>query len=131
MNNIFINSEDQSLIVFKIWKSLSYKVRVSIGLACILTGFGIQYSTLAILPGVVPIFAGNLLLLPRGYTRRCNLGVFNPSAEWEKVKKNKLDELLQFERKVKRWDRSLIDISNPLGFIFFLIPGIDTSNRLL
>lgn len=125
MANIFLNSSNQGIIAFKIWKSLVYKTRLLISFCFIITGLVIQYLSFDILPGVILIFLGNLLLLPSGYTNRVNLGLFNPQFDWEKVEKRKLDEWLTLDRRIRKWDRSTIDVSNALGgFVFFILLGI-------
>ena len=121
MNQTAVNSGNQGIVVFKIWKSLRYHIRLLISLCFILAGFIIQYFSYDILPGVVFIFLGNLLLLPSGYTNRVDLGLFDPKTDWEKIGKHKLDELLTLDRKIRRWDLSTIDISNALGGIIFFI----------
>ncbi|MCU0286856.1 MAG: hypothetical protein MUF15_10705 [Acidobacteria bacterium] len=119
---IFLNPNEQGLVVFKIWKSLHYKNRLLISTALILGGFFIQYFMFALFPGVLLLLAGNLLLLPAGITHLKDIGVFNAESGWEKVEKHKLDEYLDLDRKIKKWDRSTIDISNGLGgFIFVLL----------
>jgi len=122
MAHTSIDTSEQGIVVFKIWKSLRYNTRLLISLCIILAGFIIQYFSYQILPGVVFIFLGNLLLLPSGYTNKVNLGLFDPKTDWERIEKHKLDELLTLDRKIRKWDRSTIDVSNGLGgFIFFVL----------
>ena len=109
------------MVVFKVWKSLVYTKRLIISITAILAGFILQYATFAVFPGILLIFLGNLLLLPSGYTNKINLGLFDPDTDWEKVEKHKIDELLEFDRKVRKWDLSSIDISNGLGGCIFVI----------
>ena len=97
MAHVLLNSSDQGIVEFKIWKSLMYKIRLLISICFILVGFIIQYLSYKILPGIVIILLGNLLLLPSGYTNRVNLGQFDPLSDWEKAEKRKLDELLSLD----------------------------------
>lgn len=113
---------NRQTIVFLVWKSLGYPYRIVLSLTIILGGFVMQYIHFDVLPGIILLFTGMLLLLPRGYDNRLNLGKYDPGAEWEEVGRHKLEEFLQFEKKVKRWDRSFFDISNSLGcFGFFIL----------
>ncbi len=122
MVSIFLNPDEQGLVVFKIWKSLQYQTRLAISIPFILAGFIIQYLSFAIFPGAILILAGNLLLLPKGITNLKNLGIFDPESDWEKVEAHKLDEYLALDRKIRKWDLSSIDITNALGgIIFFLL----------
>lgn len=124
MKDDSLSGNPQGLVVFNIWKSLHYSTRLIIGLGLISAGFLIQYFTLKLFPGIIVVAVGNLLLLPKGYDNRVNLGKFHPHAEWEPVKVEKLGEFLKFQRKVKKWDISSMDISNPLGVFTFLGVGL-------
>jgi hypothetical protein len=121
MTHVLPGSNKQGIVVFKVCKSLHYNTRLLISFGLIIVGFILQYGLYTILPGIVFIFLGNLFLLPSGYTNRVNLGQFDPETDWERVDKHKLDELLDLDRKIRRWDLSTIDISNTLGGIIFLI----------
>ena len=121
MAHVLLDSSEQGIVVFKLWKSLRYSTRLFISFGIIMMGFILQYALYTLLPGIVFIFLGNLLLLPSGYTNRINLGKFDPETDWERVEKYKLDELLNLDRKIRRWDRSSIDVSNALGGIVFFI----------
>ncbi|MDQ1350826.1 MAG: hypothetical protein QG657_1128 [Acidobacteriota bacterium] len=122
MAALFLNPEEQGLVVFKIWKSLQYQTRLAISILLILAGFVVQYLLFAIFPGAILILAGNLLLLPKGITNLDNLGIFDPESNWEKVEAQKLDEYLALDRKIRKWDFSSIDVTNALGgLIFFLL----------
>jgi len=130
MAHIFLDTSEQGMVVFKIWKSLAYKTRLLISIVFILSGLILQYISFNILPGIILVFMGNLFLLPSGYTNKINLGRFDPHSDWEKVEHNKIDELLAFDRKVRKWDFSSIDISNGFGgliFIFLLVVLVITT----
>ena len=119
---ILLNPSEQGMVVFKFWKSLHYKTRLFISIVLILAGFISQSLLFKLFPGVILIFVGNLLLLPARITHLKNLGIFDPKSDWEKVEKHKLDEYLALDRKIKKWDISVIDITNILGgFIFIII----------
>ncbi len=121
MANIFLNSAEQGIVVFKVWQSLTYKKRILLSSALILTGLVLQILSKTLLPGVVLVFFGNLFLLPSGYDNRVKIGRYNPKAGWEEVGESKLTEFLQVDRKIRKWDRSSMDITNGLGFFTFLI----------
>jgi hypothetical protein len=121
MANIFLNSAEQGIVVFKVWQSLAYKKRILLSSALILTGLVLQILSKTLLPGIVLVFFGNLFLLPSGYDNRVKIGRYNPKAGWEEVGESKLTEFLQVDRKIRKWDRSSMDITNGLGFFTFLI----------
>jgi len=120
MNETSMSDKHPSVVVFKLWKSLSYQKRIVVSFSLILCGLILQYFTLTLLPGIPLVVIGTFLILPKGYDNRLDLGKFHPGAEWEKVNQKKVVDFIIIERKMKRWDRSLIDISNPLGIFAFL-----------
>jgi hypothetical protein len=121
MASIFLNPDEQGLVVFKTWKSLQYQTRLAISVPIIHLGFVIQYLTFAVFPGIILILVGNLLLLPKGITNLDRLGIFDPESNWEKVEAHKLDDYLTLDRKIRKWDLSTIDASNLLGGFIFAI----------
>jgi len=119
--NLILTAEERGIVVFQVWKSLAYHKRIGLSFFLILAGFVMQYAMLSFLPGAVPILFGNLLLIVKGYDNRVNTGKFEPSAVWEKVDKSKFFEVERLHRDMKRWDRSLLDISNGLGFFSLIV----------
>lgn len=83
----------------------------------VVTGFAMQFFMISFFPGCVPIVLGNLFLIVKGYDNRVKTGKFKPSATWEKVDKSKFMEVEKLHQAMKRWDRSMLDISNGLGGI--------------
>ena len=124
MANIFLNTAEQGIVVFKLWKSLAYKKRILLGSLLIIAGLFLQVLSQKLLPGVVIVFLGNLFLLPSGYDNRVKIGKYNPNAVWEEVAKSKLTEFLNVDRKIRKWDRSSMDISSGLGFFTFIILAV-------
>jgi hypothetical protein len=121
MANIFLSSEQQGVVVFWIWKALAYPKRILLSFGCILVGFWLQYYLYSIFPGVILIVLGNLFLVVRGYDNRVNFGAYSPTTNWEKVAESKLLEVEQLVKKMRRWDRSTIDVSNGLGILTVII----------
>lgn len=124
MTDLPKNSSGKEMMEFLILKGLPYSNRLFISLGIIAGGFILQYIFYSIFPGLIVIFLGNLLLLPRGISNRVKAGTYNPSTDWEKVDKQKLDEFEEFHKKMRKWDSVALDISNAKGgCLFFLISG--------
>ena len=121
MAKVFLDSAEQGIVVFKIWQSLAYKKRILLSSILIIIGLLLQLFSKMLFPGVVLVFLGNLFLLPSGYDNRIKIGRYNPKAGWENVAKSKLEEFLLLDKKIRKWDRSSMDITNVLGFFTFLI----------
>jgi len=115
---------DRGIVVFLVLPSLAYPVRLAASLLLIVAGCAIQLATLSLLPGLLVIAAGNLLLLVRGYDNRVNPRGFVADAQWERVDVERLAELEALHRKMRRWDRSALDITNPLGVVVFLCVAV-------
>jgi len=119
--NPFISTQEQGIVVFRLWKSLAYPKRISLSFGLILAGLIMQLLMVALLPGAILILCGNLLLIVRGYDNRISAGKFDPASAWEKVKKNKFFEVERLHRDIIKWDRSALDATNKLGFFVLVV----------
>jgi hypothetical protein len=97
---------------------------MALSFALNIAGFGAQYFTDLFYPGFLPILFGNLLLVVKGYDNRVHSGKFKPAASWEKVNQNKLMEVEKLHKKMKKWDRSFLDITSGLGFTMLILMSI-------
>lgn len=121
---LFLSKSEQDVVVFHVLKSLNYRIRLAISLTLILGGLVIQYLMYDVIPGIFIVFLGNLLLLVKGYNNRVKFGKYTPYVKWEKVSYDRIEELEELNKKVKKWDRSAIDITSGWGFFIFLILAI-------
>jgi hypothetical protein len=62
-----------------------------------------------------------LLFLVRGFDNRVDFGRFEPDAQWERVELGKMEQLLNHDRRMSRWDRSALDVTNGLGVVVLLL----------
>lgn len=116
-SRLFLPPAARGIVVFKIWPSLNYNLRLAVSFLAILGGLAVQFLSSAFFPGGILLIAGNLLLLVSGYDNRVDIGKYDPSANWERVEMSKLQELLAFDRKIRKWDFSLLDVSNIAGAV--------------
>jgi hypothetical protein len=114
-------SEERPIVVFKIWPSLEYNKRLIVSFALIAIGLVFQAFTMSLWAGLPVIIIGNLLLLVSGYDNRVDFKAYDPRAEWERVEKKRLNELIRMDRKIRKWDRSILDITNGLGAAVFVL----------
>jgi hypothetical protein len=127
-----LSSADRGIVVFLLWRSLSYRKRLVLSFGLILAGLIIQIVSQpflgdagSFLAGVLPILAGNLLLLVRGYNNGVDFGRYDATSAWETADLKKLDELLALDSKIRKWDFSLIDVSNVAGgMVFAVVIGV-------
>jgi hypothetical protein len=118
---ILPEKQDRGVVVFLVWPSLTYGTRMAGSFVLIAAGMVIQFFARDFFPGVVLVVVGNLLLLVKGYDNRIDFGAFDPEAHWERVEREKLSELKALDAKIKRWDRTILEVSNPLGLIVFIL----------
>lgn len=121
MSRLSLSNDERGILVFKLWPNLGYRRRMQISFGLIILGFITQWLTGMAFPGVLVLLAGNALLLVTGYHNKVEFGSYNPAAQWQKTTLVQLDELVELEKKIKRWDRSTMDVSNPLGLVVFVV----------
>jgi len=114
---------DRGLVVFHAFPSMDYDRRLFWAFALLFAGIVLQVLTTWLFPGIFFIAAGNFMLLVRGYDNRVDLKGFDAAAEWERVDRSRLDDLERIHRQMRRWDRSALDITNPLGAVLFVLLG--------
>lgn len=112
---------DRGIVVFWVLPSLTYGVRLVASGLFVLAGLVLQVTLGSLLPGVLLLAAGNLLLLVRGYDNRVDFEGFEADAHWERVDVTKLEELKALHARMRRWDRSLVDVTNPWGLVAFVL----------
>jgi len=125
--SILLSKSDRGVVVFLVWKSLPYGARMAISLTLILVGMALQFVTGLFVTGVIPVFfagvlpvaLGSLLLLVRGYDNQVDASRLDPNAEWVAVERAKLAELMLLDQKIRKWDASLMDITNVRGVLGF------------
>jgi hypothetical protein len=118
--SLLLSKSEQGVVVFHIWKNLSYSLRILISMSLILVGLFLQYQTMQVIPWILFVLAGNMLLLVKGYDNRIKLGTYNADSEWVTSDREHLTKLVELNAKVKRWDVSALDITSGLGFFAFL-----------
>ena len=130
MKAFLLSTGEQGIVVFHLWKSLAYKIRLMLSLMLILAGFILQYFALGleyqyntdmyIFFGVCLVFIGNLFMLVKGYNNKISLAAYSPDHEWAKVGGEQLDKIVEINRKSKQWDINGLEITNGLGFFVFV-----------
>lgn len=113
--------QDRGVVVFLVLPSVAYERRMVLSFGAIAVGFALQFLTGGLVPGVLLLAAGNLLLLVKGYDNRVDFGAFEPDTHWERVERARLIQIRTLDAKIRKWDLTALDASNPLGFIVFLL----------
>lgn len=116
-----LNPDERGIVVFKLLPSLTYGKRMALSFGLIAAGMLTQWLTATVVPGVLPLLLGNLFLLVKGYDNRVDYAAFSTSADWQAVDAARFSDMKKLETRLKRWDRSALDITNRLGFIIFAL----------
>jgi hypothetical protein len=125
MSNFLLSKSEQGIVVFHLWKSMKYNVRLTLSILLILSGFILQYEMLNVTPGILLVLAGNLFLLVKGYDTRIKLDKFKPDAEWVKTDAEQLSKIVAQNSKIEKWDKSALDITSSWGCLtFFILIGL-------
>jgi len=121
MSSLLLSKEEQGVVIFHVWKSLTYQVRLMLSIFLIIVGFVLQYFSLNAIPGIIFVFIGNLFLLVKGYDNRIKLGGYSHDAEWVKTDKEQFDNIININRKARKWDVSAFDITSGKGVVLFIL----------
>jgi hypothetical protein len=111
---------DRDIVVFHFRPHMPYGKRRAIAFGLVAGGLILQALATSFWLGTPFLLAGSLLLCVRGYHNRVESGRFSPEATWETVDANRLEELMELDRKILRWNRSFMDASHPLGLFALL-----------
>lgn len=119
-----LTAKEQEVVVFPVFIALKYQERLLFGFSFIGAGLLLQYfwasSVIALLFSLLLVLVGNLFLVVRGYDNRIKFGQYKPTAAWEIVPEDKVFEIGDLVQRIKRWDRSWLDISNGRGGFLFM-----------
>lgn len=106
---------------FYLLPGMGYPTRLAIAGALVLTGLAIQLlwpwtDALPVLLVTAPmLLAGNLFLLVRGYSLAP--AIRSRSGQWEKTTRDRFHQVLELERKIRRWDETFVDVTCLTGAI--------------
>ena len=114
-------AQERAVIVFHLLPGLAYATRWAISLGLVAVGFLLQALTFNFWFGAIFLLAGSLLLCVKGYHNWVEGGRFRPDAGWENCELGKLDELVEFDRRMERWNYAFMDVTNGRGLLGLLL----------
>lgn len=121
MKQINSPKADRGLIIFLLFPSMKYVSRMILSIALIAIGLILQYSFMNLIPGIFIVFTGTLLLLIRGVNNNISQASYAHNVRWEKVSLSQLEQIEQLHKKMRKWDRSFVDITNWMGCLPLII----------
>ena len=116
-----LTQEKQDIIHFHVLKKLSYSKRMTLYLSFIVAGFAIQIIMLKVWPGAILLIFASILNLVRGYKSTVDLKAYDANSDWTQVDMSKIKEVGAFNDKLSKWDIDMLDISNAVGFLMFVL----------
>jgi hypothetical protein len=122
-----LSLEERGIVVFHFRPFMAYGKRLAVSMALIAAGLVIQAWTGSFLSGALLLLAGSVLLCVQGYHNRVESGRFSPDSDWENVDMQRLHELQELDRKILRWNRSAMDVTNTLGVITLIVLAAPTA----
>jgi hypothetical protein len=114
--------ERRDSVRFYVAKNLPYNVRITLSLILLVAGCGLQIFYMNPLYGIPLLIAGVGLILVKGYDSRVRIKGFDIDPQWKTVPIEKIQEIELLRKRSKKWDRDVLDLSNPLGcfsLVFF------------
>lgn len=115
--------EKQDIIRFHLFKKLPYTARMVLYLSLVAVGFITQILMLQVYPGAILLVFAVLLTLVHGYNSKIDKTGLRANSNWTQVNMEKLREVDEFNLKLANWDKDGLDISNGIGFLFFVLVG--------
>lgn len=119
----FPSVQNRDSVRFYFAKSLPYSLRITLTLVMLAAGFSVQIYYMKLIYGVPFLLIGIGLVLVKGYDSRVRLKYFQVDPHWQNVSIDKIRELDEMRKRISKWDRSALDISNPLGTFTFIFIG--------
>jgi len=113
--------EQRDSIRFHFAKGLTYVARRNLVLGSLFTGLIVQIIMMSLFPGILLLLIAVLLGLVKGYDSRIRLKNFKNDETWTEVPIEKIREIEMVRQKSMDWDRDSLDITNPSGFMIFMM----------
>ncbi|NLL29078.1 MAG: hypothetical protein GX259_09800 [Bacteroidales bacterium] len=109
-------------LVFHFFPRMPNQLRFLIFIALFGLGIYIQIITNSIWYGAICIACASLILLNKGVDSRLYIERFHHNAKWQTASRQQIQDIINMQKKLRRWDRSSFEISSCLGkLIFFII----------
>ncbi|MCU0725700.1 MAG: hypothetical protein MUE73_07925, partial [Planctomycetes bacterium] len=117
---------DRGIVVFRFLPGLAYSARLFAAFVLVLAGLALQAATWPVAEapaffGLAILFAGSLLLSVKGYDNRVDLGGYKAEAEWQKVERERLADVVALHDRMRKWDASALDVTSGFGCLVFLL----------
>ena len=108
-------------IVFRLLPRMNVLLRISIAL--LLFGIGVlwQYISGNPSPGFVIVLMSSILVMYKGIDKRVFSNAFHHNTDWKKIEREQVQQILDTQRSLKKWDHSLYETSGCLGGFMFLL----------
>ena len=109
-------------LVFHFFPRMSNLLRFLIFIALFGLGVYIQIITNSIWYGAILVACASLILLNKGVDSRLHIDYFHHNAKWQAASRQQIEDIINMDKKLRKWDRSGFEISSGCGRkIFYLV----------
>lgn len=119
-NSIFLPPEKHDGLQFMFFGGLTYSARLRWYAVLVAAGLIIQVATVKALPGAFFLICAAALITVRGLSNRVPLEKLKLDRNWTAVDMQRIHEIKKLGDRIRKWDTDALDITNVLGFVFFL-----------
>ena len=119
--------EKRDSVKFHFLKSISYSTRMLFYLLLVFLGFMIQFVLMSPWEGAIFLILATILNLVKGCDVRTEQKAFCEALDWTGVSIERLHEIIRHRKRIEKWDKDAIDISNTLGGTTFFLTALGLS----
>ena len=106
---------EEPVLEFLLAKSLGYRARMAWTVALVAVGFALQVAFLSPFHGLPFLLAAVLLAWVVGFDNQLDRRGLAVGTAWRTVPFEKVREIVDLDRRMRRWDESAVDFTNPTG----------------
>lgn len=107
----------EPVIKFLLLPKLAYRPRLALVAGLVLLALVLQILFLSAWAGFPLLVPAVLLGWIRGYDNRLDFRSYHHAGEWERTEIDRIRQVLDQDRRMKKWDESILDASSVMGCI--------------
>lgn len=108
-------------IIFHILPNLPFPIRLIIALVLISGGIIWQLLTGYAVPGFIPLLFASVFMMYKGVDKRVVKNSIFHNADWKKISRDQVQQILDTKRKLSKWDVSAYESSGCLGTLILIL----------
>lgn len=113
--------ENKENVRYYVLNKLSYPQRGILYLLLIAAGFLLQVLLMKVWPGAILLIFATVVNQARPLDTGVNLKYFVPDKSWTQVKMEQIRKIEEVNRKLSKWEKDLLDVTNSIGMPVFVV----------